>query len=205
MGIGILQSASRSATIIFFLYLLYYLSNSSVKNKLVIILLCIIGFAIVFSNLNFTALFDKLKVTTSDGSMEHRITAYSIFLTVFSTKPIFGVGLGNTYNVLNDYLNGTFRVNTFDNALLDFTLASGIIGFVGLVLIIIGLVKHKKHLKASLFSFAGIIYIVISLFLNTTKYQSLWGMIWIYLSLSCWLVVEPSAPFEENKTNNDYK
>ena len=186
LAVGIMQSSSRSATITIFLYFVYYLKNSHLKNKFIFSIFIILGLAYVFSNMEFIALLNKFQVTTSDGSLEHRMSSYSLFPSVFARYPLFGVGLGNTYNILMNYIGNTFHVNTFDNGFLDFALASGIIGITGLIMVIIGLKKCDKSNRQFLFSFAWILFIIVSMFLNTTKYQSLWGLFWLYMSLSCW-------------------
>ena len=184
LAVGMLMGGSRSSIVILAIYLIYYVINSSVKQKIFFILGILIVSVLLLHFMDLSLVVERFSQSNSDGSVRHRLSAYSVFVSVFSRYFLIGCGLGNTYNVLDNEISGSFTVNTFDNAFMDFGLAVGIIGLTALCIVfkgVVGICKKKDH---KLVMFAALLLFALSFFLNTTKYQSLWGIFWIYAALN---------------------
>ena len=188
LSVGMILGGSRSAIFILIIYLGKYIKESNLKRKIIAFFgIVLIGF-IIISYMDMTVLMDRFTEIGKDKSLSHRLYSYQIFVSIFIKYGLYGVGLGNTYNILQNVISDNFVVNTFDNAFMDFSLAVGVIGVIALIFVFKGvfgicLKKNNCLLKMSI-----LLFICLSFFLNTTKYQSLWGMLWIYISLNIYSI-----------------
>lgn len=183
IALGMVMTGSRSSIIIMAAFLIYSIIDSEVKYKFYVICGIIIG---VVAGLNFADLsvigyrFTHISGTTS---LTHRYAAYSVFWNSFSRYFLLGSGLGNSYHVLSAFVEGVFSVNTFDNSFMDYSLA---VGSLGLILTVISLWNAIKLCKYSHIFLKSVLFLMLGLsfFLNVTKYQSLWGMMWVFIALN---------------------
>lgn len=187
--VGSLLSGSRSAIIISLIYCIYYLLKSNINKKIILIVLILFAVPLVFHVFNVNRIIYNFQILSQSKSATHRIEAYRLFSDVFSQYIILGTGLGNSYTILNNYVGKTnnFIVNTFDNSLMDFSLAVGVIGiivFIAIAISIINLLKGR-HNKIGLYCF--VFFCMISFVMNATKYISLWGLLWTFIGLNIYV------------------
>lgn len=184
LAVGIILSASRSAVLILGFYIVYYFVKSDTKHKILFSILCPIALFVVLSYVDYSLLVSRSSNITSQGSFFHRMNAYGVFLYLFLDHLIFGVGLGNTYIILQQMITNSFVTNTFDNMFLDTGMALGLVGMTSLILSVWKIYKHNlKRKYHNAMGLAILVFVLVSFFLNTAKYQSLWGMLWLYLSI----------------------
>ncbi|MFQ6844160.1 MAG: O-antigen ligase family protein [Lachnospiraceae bacterium] len=181
--IGMALSGSRSAIIISCVFIIYYIWTSNIKQKLTLVIPCIIIAFVMVSNLDNTLILNRFLHLSGSGSVSHRLESYKIFGDIFMNNPFIGTGLGNSYKILQKYVGNAFLTNTFDNAFMDYSMAVGGIGFMLTIISVVNALKfiQKKNLKTSIL--AVDIFVLLSFFLNTTKYQSIWGLLWIYIAV----------------------
>lgn len=183
LSVGIILSASRSAVLILGLYIAYYLVKSDAGHKIFFIIMCPAALFGILNYVDYSLLLERSSNVTSQGSFFHRMNAYGVFLDLFFENLFFGVGLGNTYLILKEKITSSFVTNTFDNMFLDTGLGLGLLGMTALMVSVIQIYKYnKRRKKDNAMGIAILVFILVSFFLNTAKYQSLWGMFWLYLS-----------------------
>lgn len=188
LAVGMLMGGSRSSVIILGVYLIYYVINSNVNQKLLFIIGIIIACAVIYQYVDLSLIFERFSESKTDNSMSHRFTAYGVFFNLFSKYFFVGCGLGNTYSVLQGQISGNFVTNTFDNAFMDFGLGVGIIGLFALVIVFKNVADICKGKDCRLVKIAGLLAFALSFFLNITKYQSLWGVLWLFIALNIYMI-----------------
>ena len=196
LAIGMLMGGSRSAIIILAIYLIYFVIDSKAKQKLFFVAGIIITCMLVLHFMDLSLIFERFTTSKTDGSLSHRLTAYGVFLKLFGQYFLIGCGLGNTYDVLQGQISEEFITNTFDNAFMDFSLGIGVIGVIVMIIVfknIRDICKRKDH---RLLKCAMLLAIALSFFLNITKYQSLWGILWVYIGLNIYGIQD----FQEDRS-----
>lgn len=188
LAIGMLMGGSRSSIVILGVYLIYYVKNSNVNQKLLFIIGIFIAGIIICRYLDLSLILERFSEYNADNSMEHRFSAYGVFFEIFGKYFLFGCGLGNTYTILQKHISGNFSTNTFDNAFMDFGLGVGIIGMLAMIIIFKNVADICKDKECRLVKTAGMLAFALSFFLNITKYQSLWGVLWLFIALNMYMV-----------------
>lgn len=184
IALGMVMTGSRSSIIIMAAFLIYSVIDSEVKYKFYVICGIIIGAVVGLNFADLSVIGYRFTHISGTTSLTHRYTAYGVFWNAFSRYFLLGSGLGNSYHVLSDFVEGAFSVNTFDNSFMDYSLA---VGSIGLILTVISLWNAIKLCKyPHVFFSKSVLFLMLGLsfFLNVTKYQSLWGMMWVFIALN---------------------
>lgn len=204
LAIGMLMGGSRSAIIILGAYLIYYVINSHAKQKLLFIVGIIIACVVIIQYADLSLVLERFSEVKTDNSMSHRLTAYGVFFKLFGKYLLFGCGLGNTYSVLQKQISGKFATNTFDNAFMDFGLGVGIVGLFALVVVFKNISDICKKKECTLAKTAGMLAFALSFFLNITKYQSLWGILWFFIALNIYMIPDEHGKEMEYHEKSKY-
>lgn len=188
IAIGVLASGSRSSTLILIIYILYLIHSSGIKNKIGLTLGTIVAAFAIYYTLDLSVIVERFTRTASDASIVHRLSAYRLFGRLFFDYFLIGTGLGNSYTVLQNQIStgiatAGFATNTFDNSFMDFGLAVGITGIISIIVSFVGIAKMMVKGRA-LVRAASLVFIGMSFSLNATKYQSLWGILWLFIALA---------------------
>lgn len=184
LAVGMLMGGSRSSIVILAAYLIHYIMNSNVKQKFLAIVGIIIACTMIVYYVDLSLVFERFSTSKTDGSLKHRLTAYGVFLSLFGKYFLTGCGLGNTYTILQNQISNSFLTNTFDNAFMDFSLGVGVVGLLALVFVFKNVANICNRKDNRLIKCATWLLVALSFFLNTTKYQSLWGVFWVYIALN---------------------
>ena len=179
--IGVALSGSRSGLIACVIYLGYMLIATK-KGRWVALIAVPVLLYLVLTYVDLTTMAER--IASNGYTSEHRVSSYALWLNLILKYLIFGTGLGNSYLVLNNYVGaGNFVVNTLDNTFLDGSLALGLWGSIAVFFSVREFYRKNKRDKYW-WMFTSICFVFISLFLNSTRYQSLWGMLWFYYVIS---------------------
>ena len=182
LTVGTILSGSRSGILGCVLYISYLLitNRRGRFSAIVIVSACLY---LVLSYIDTSTILSRF--ATQGFTSAHRASAYTLFLDVFLKYPIFGTGIGRSYDVLSEYISTTFVTNTFDNTFFDGALTFGVWGIVALCIAFSGVYQRTKRSKVNKkMVFVLTCFVYISLFLNAIKYQSLWGILWLYIAAS---------------------
>lgn len=108
--------ASLSAVLIALFFFVFVRSGSKnvFKQKVVLILIAVLGFYIIFNNYDLSRLITRINLNI--GSVESRGTAAQLGLSIFSDNPLLGSGMGRYY--LRAYSNKYILYNGI-NGLID--------------------------------------------------------------------------------------
>lgn len=179
LAVGNILSGSRSGILGIVIYVVYIFVVSG-KGRLAACIVIPIVIYELFSLVDITTIISRF---SSKGlTSAHRSTAYVTFFEIFSDYFLLGTGLGNSYSVLTEYISESFTTNTLDNTFMDGTLALGIWGVSALMFAFVS-VKRKLRSNGGKIWFPVVCFVFISFFLNGTKYQSLWGLLWFYIAI----------------------
>ncbi len=185
ISVGIILSGSRSACLALLIYFSYIVMKSKMRQKIIILILSAAALVLILYKIDFSLLLERISRAGSDGSLSDRQSAYGVFLNVIGLNIFTGIGLGNTYTALAGMVGGN---NTFDNGILELLYAIGILGVIPIVYLLITLqfVNNKgqqTYRYNMIINRLMIVILYLSFFLNVTKYQSLWGVFWLYIFL----------------------
>jgi O-antigen ligase len=71
---------------------------------------------------------DTFKSENQQLSAQARLDSFAVGIDEWSDAPIYGYGLGHTYEIVRPYGAGIERPATFDNVPLDLVVRSGLVG-----------------------------------------------------------------------------
>lgn len=179
LAAGIVLSGSRSGILGIAIYVVYIFAVSGKGRLAACIVIPVVAYAL-FNLVDVNTIMERF--STQGLTSAHRSNAYMTFFDVFLDYFFFGTGLGNSYSVLAEYISESFTTNTLDNTFMDGTLALGIWGVSALILMFRS-VKRRLRANEGKIWFPAICFIFLSFFLNGTKYQSLWGLLWFYIAI----------------------
>ncbi len=185
ISVGIILSGSRSACLALVIYFIYIIIKSKIRQKITILIFSAAAVVIILYKVDLSLLLERISNAGSDGSLADRQLAYSVFLNVIGLNIFVGIGLGNTYSALAGMVGGN---NTFDNGILELLYAIGILGVIPIIYLLITLrFVHNNGQQTYRYNLIInsliIAMLYLSFFLNVTKYQSLWGVFWVYMFL----------------------